>query len=785
MWSNGANWSNGVEPDGSTDVTIPSSAVNQPIIGADAVCRNIAIQAGASLTISGSSILTVSGNWLNSGSFIPNTSTVVFNGGAPTVSGGTTFTNLTIHTSAGITFGNQGITTINGIYTIENAPAVNVYNGSFQYGPNGGLKYNNSNPMTASSEWPGTFVGLGGVTIEGTGVITLNGPRVFGNSTQVPLIISAGATLETGNNQLTFHGDFTNKGILQAGTSFITLAGTLGQSIDSLSTTGDLVMNKTAGTATLTGNIHATGLTINGSGGTLNAGSILLNHTFTGTWKSMAGTLDGGSSTINFTASTVLAYTGGAFVSDAGTVGYSALGNQTVDNIFSYYNLLLSGSGIKTFRGSTTIVNDLTILTPVTADLGSSYHTAFTLHLDTTPYTSGSFGAPFSGATIDNTGYFGTTSTGILSLGTSACIPGSWTGATNTDWNTVTNWCGDVLPGKTSNVLIPAGLTNYPVITAADTCNNITISTGASLTISGSGTLAVYGNWTNNGGTFTPGTGTVRLSGGASTLSGATSFSNLTLAGTGTVTMAGGITVNGILSMENGTNTVVMSGSGLLTYGPASTLQYNAGASVRTVSVEWPTVFPGSGGVKIISSGTITLNAGKQFGDATHANVDLNIVSGTLSTSSSNYGLTFYHNFTNTGTLSAGASPITMAGTEVQTIAGIITTGAVSMTKTGGTATFAGNVNGGAFTLTGLGGSLNLGAGLRHTFTGVWTRTNGTLLGNTSTLLIGGTTTGTTGTFTAGTSKVIYNSVNAQTIANVTFYNLTLSGAGVKTFVGF
>ncbi len=72
---------------------------------------------------------------------------------------------------------------------------------------------------------------------------------------------------------------------------------------------------------------------------------------------------------------------------------------------------------------------------------------------------------------------------------------------------------------------------------------------------------------------------------------------------------------------------------------------------------------------------------------------------------------------------------MTISGTAAQSIGSFTTTGTVSMTKTSGTATFTGNVNGGALTINGTGGTLNLGNGLTHTFTGTWTRTNGTLNG--------------------------------------------------------
>src|SRR5258705_5087524 len=84
--------------------------------------------------------------------------------------------------------------------------------------------------------------------------------------------IGANTTLTTGNYALTFGSDFTNSGTFTAGSSSIILNGTTTQSISGFTTTGDVSMTKTAGTATFTGNVNGAGLTINGSGGTLNPG---------------------------------------------------------------------------------------------------------------------------------------------------------------------------------------------------------------------------------------------------------------------------------------------------------------------------------------------------------------------------------------------------------------------------------------------------------------------------------------------------------------------------------
>ncbi|MDX9882175.1 MAG: T9SS type A sorting domain-containing protein [Prolixibacteraceae bacterium] len=76
---------------------------------------------------------------------------------------------------------------------------------------------------------------------------------------------------------------------------------------------------------------------------------------------------------------------------------------------------------------------------------------------------------------------------------------GTWTGATSTDWATADNWAGSSVPTSSTDVTIPSGLSNYPVIgatTSAD-CKNLTVNSGASLTIqssgSGTGSLIVSG----------------------------------------------------------------------------------------------------------------------------------------------------------------------------------------------------------------------------------------------------------------------------------------------------
>lgn len=56
-----------------------------------------------------------------------------------------------------------------------------------------------------------------------------------------------------------------------------------------------------------------------------------------------------------------------------------------------------------------------------------------------------------------------------------------WTGATDTNWNTTTNWLGGAVPSNSADVVIPTGLTNYPTISSATTVNSALIESGATL----------------------------------------------------------------------------------------------------------------------------------------------------------------------------------------------------------------------------------------------------------------------------------------------------------------
>ena len=74
------------------------------------------------------------------------------------------------------------------------------------------------------------------------------------------------------------------------------------------------------------------------------------------------------------------------------------------------------------------------------------------------------------------------------------------TDAASTDWHTASNWSTGNVPTADVHVLIPTGASNYPIITGSNaTCNNLTIYSSASMTLSSSYTLTISGNFKNMG----------------------------------------------------------------------------------------------------------------------------------------------------------------------------------------------------------------------------------------------------------------------------------------------
>ncbi|HOY31118.1 MAG TPA: T9SS type A sorting domain-containing protein [Bacteroidales bacterium] len=106
-WDTPGNWSLGVVPGSTLDAEIPDVAPNpMPVVNSSgaACCRNITIDANASVTINSGKDLTVSGNWTNNGDSLTGIGTVCFTSSyTQKINGLTVFGNLIINNSGGVT----------------------------------------------------------------------------------------------------------------------------------------------------------------------------------------------------------------------------------------------------------------------------------------------------------------------------------------------------------------------------------------------------------------------------------------------------------------------------------------------------------------------------------------------------------------------------------------------------------------------------------------------------------------------------------------------------------
>ncbi len=133
----------------------------------------------------------------------------------------------------------------------------------------------------------------------------------------------------------------------------------------------------------------------------------------------------------------------------------------------------------------------------------------------------------------------------------------SWTGAHPVDgtsfWSDPLNWSENVVPGANTDVTIP-DVTYDPVIDAAASCRSITINSGAILTLGGTTTLSVSGDWTNNGAFSPSGSGTVAFNGSTQKIGGSAYhiFFNLAINSSVSATMEANAEIYGDVSVTSG-----------------------------------------------------------------------------------------------------------------------------------------------------------------------------------------------------------------------------------------
>ncbi|MGG9971201.1 S8 family serine peptidase [Ferruginibacter sp. SUN002] len=136
----------------------------------------------------------------------------------------------------------------------------------------------------------------------------------------------------------------------------------------------------------------------------------------------------------------------------------------------------------------------------------SNYGSSFQWQVNNgTGYTNIINGANYSGATTNtlqlinlpgsNAGYkYRCVVNGVNGPDNVLHFTSVWTGTTNNDWFTATNWSCGVVPDQYTDVVIPSGLSVYPTVTANATVKSIRVNTNATLTVLPTYKLDVLGN---------------------------------------------------------------------------------------------------------------------------------------------------------------------------------------------------------------------------------------------------------------------------------------------------
>ena len=572
-------------------------------------------------TITANSDFNVSGNLTTTGTLDASIGTVNFTGSVnATISGATTplaqfnvaktsgaivtlARNITVASAIDIVSGTLDAST----YTITQDGTAGAINSLFIRN-NAALKIAGTNPLPAFTtytldslstvEYAGTTQTVtsisalspyGNIVISTSGTKTANGSlNIRNNFTLTNGTFVAGSYIDTlGGNWSMTSGAFTNTG------STVTLNGGAAQDINSTGAFNNLTINKPAANAILSANATVNGI-LTFTLGKIQTGIFSLivpaGGSVTGTAQStgwvygklqknfatganVSRTMEVGTATaytpavVNIvsvgTAGNLTAEATAADHPNIATSGINA--NKSVNRYWSFTN-----SGI-VFTNASITVNWLA------ADVDAG---ATTANFKVGNYSASSWTLPTTvsplATSIQATGV---TAFGDIAVG-ELITAYSWTGTLNTNWSTAANWSSLAVPNASTNVTIPTGVSNYPILSASTVqINNLTVQTGASLTISGV-TLQISGTISNSG-TFNVGNGTIELNGTVAQTIPANAFAANTVKNliiSNDITLAGQDTLTGVLSFGNVNGKTFTTGGFL-------TLKSNAAGTARVADI--------------------------------------------------------------------------------------------------------------------------------------------------------------------------------------------------------
>ncbi|MCD6066821.1 MAG: hypothetical protein K0S33_1647 [Bacteroidetes bacterium] len=659
---------------------------NNTTIRTLAVGANITINTGSSLSVpvgsNATHAITINGNVVNNGTLNLASdanslcTTTIQKNGNVTISGtGATTTFNTIAMNLGTSINN----------TLEVTTPTFVAPANFLTLTTGTFKLSTSGASTITP-----FTGT--VTIPQKGGIWLN---------------SASSTINFGTT-VTMYGNITNSN----GTMNI------GNIADEDLVSNGGVLTASGGTTNIAGKYYATGINnlskFNITGGTVIVPAISSSSTTIAPFQ-----IAGAGSQFTMTAgSLIIPREGGSGAQNLGFVNTGATGGTVTGGTLQIGNASTPAAAqIIQINSTYPVANLLVNNASANASLQTSALSVISnVTITAGTLTSNSFDISLGGNWTNNGGTFAPGTGTVIFNGTGGQIING-TAASQTFNN--------VNVAKTAGTLLSAGGSTTTITT-----NNLTLTTGnfnapATLNITGSATASlthnsdtyiagaatfVTGNWTRNGGTFVPGTGTVTFSGTAAQSINGTiashNFNNVVIAKTaGTLLSAGGsVTTISTNSLTQTTGNFTAPATLNVTAATTSSILLTAGTFTSGANINlngnWTnngaTFTPGTGTVTLTGTTAQTIfktggetfnnlvctNAGtKTLNSPVTTNAGLTINSGsTFDVNTGNFLVTVKGNFTNSGTMVNRSGNVFMNGTTAQTISGTTLTNFYDLT---------------------------------------------------------------------------------------------------------
>lgn len=364
QWGDAGNWSTGVVPTISTPAIalIPSGRPLYPIINGTTQVNSVSIEAGATLTTTGT--LQVAGTINNLGTCTASAGTVEYIGTAPQGIGLNAFTGnsvqqLTISNATGLSlytnfavagnlnFASGKLSIANAALTIGGT-VTNTISGGLIGGQNSILIVNSiANPvLNFDQTTPGTSNSLKGLTINSSGQSVSLANNLLMNNFSTTTFTTG--KLAIGNNTLTIRGavvNTVNEGLTGGAGSNVIMDGAVNATLSMDQTTpgstnalSSLTVNTGAQTISLNRIINIASALNLSSGILADGGNQLVS---TGTLTIGSGTFKLGSPSI----ATVWPSFSTHNISAAGTVEYASGLAQTVSAVPVYQHLSISGAG--------------------------------------------------------------------------------------------------------------------------------------------------------------------------------------------------------------------------------------------------------------------------------------------------------------------------------------------------------------------------------------------------------------------------------------------------------